>query len=117
MGFKGGSVGEESAESLGESRGVFRKNLTRRNRNGGSRDRTFRLKTLLSFSRGCGSLSIGGGGLGGHGSGGTPVGVQMTGGPRGTGGVFPFREFLRFPGVGVFFGKCLSVAIYCGRGS
>jgi len=62
-------------------------------------------------------LGIGGGGLGGHGGGGTPVGVQMTGDPRGTGGVFPFGEFLRFPGVGVFLGKRLRVAIHCGRGS
>jgi len=41
----------------------------------------------------------------------------MTGGPSGTGGVFPFHEFLRFPRVGVFLGKRLRVAIYCGRGS
>ena len=81
MGFEGGSGGEESAYSLGERRGRFRTNLTLRNRNGGSRDRTLCLTTLLSFGRGCGSFSVGGGGLGDHGSGGTPVGVQMTGGP------------------------------------
>ena len=81
VGFEGGSGGEGSADTLGERRGRFRKNPTRRNRNGGSRDRTFRLTTLLSFSRGCGSLTVGGGGLGGHGGGGTLVRVQMTGGP------------------------------------
>jgi len=35
----------------------------------------------------------------------------MTGGPSGTGRVFPFGELLRFPGVGVFLGKHLRVAI------
>ena len=75
VGFEGGSGGEESADSLGQERGRFHKNLTRRNGNGGSLSRTFRLTTLLSFSRWCGSLGIDGGGLGGHGGGGTPVGV------------------------------------------
>jgi len=111
VGFEGGSGGERSADSLGERRGRFRKNLTQGNRNGGSRDMSSRLATLLSFSRGCDSLSVGGGGLGGHGGGGTPVGVQMTGGPSGTGGVCPSPEFLRFPGVGVFLGKRLRVVI------
>jgi len=111
VGFEGGSGGEESADSLGERRGRFRKNLTRRNRNGGSRGRTFRLTTLLSFTRGCGSLGIGGGGLGSHGGGGTPAGVQVAGGPRGTGGVLPLGELLRLPGVGVFLGKRLGVAV------
>jgi len=115
VGFEGGSGGEESADSLGEWRGRFLKKLTRRNRNRGSRGRTLRLTALLSFSRGHGSLGIGGGGLRGHGGGGTPVGVQMTGGLRRTGGVFPFGELLCFPGVGVFFGKRLRVAIHCGR--
>jgi len=117
VGFEGSSQGEESAESLGERRGRFCKNLSRRNRNGGSRDRTIRLTTLLSFSRECGSLGIGGGALGGHGGGGTPVGVRMTAGPRGTGVVFPFGEFLGFPGVEIFFGKPLRLAIQRGRGS
>jgi len=73
--------------------------------------------TLLSFSRGCDSLSVGGGSFGGHVRGGTPVWVQMTGGPSGTRGVLPFGEFFRFPGVGVFLGKHLRVAIQCGRGN
>jgi len=111
VGFEGGSGGEESADRLGQRRGKCRKNLSRRNRNGGSRDRTFRLTTLLSFCRGCGSLGVCGGGLEGHGGGGTPVGVPMTGGPRGNRAVFPFGEFLRLPGVGVFLGKCFRVAI------
>jgi len=111
MGFEGGSGGEESADSLGEGRGRFGKNLTQCNRNGGSRDRTLRLATLLSFSRGYSSLGVGGGGLEGHGGRVSPVGVQRTGGPRGTGGVFPFCEFLRFPGVGVCFGEHLWVTI------
>ena len=64
VGFKRGSRGEESADGLGERRGRFGKNLTRRNRNGGSRDRAFRRTTLLSFSRGCDSLGIGGVALG-----------------------------------------------------
>jgi len=75
VGFEDGSGDEESAYSLGERRGRFRKNLTQRNRNGGTGDRGLRLSTLLSPSRGCDSLSVGGGGLGGHGVGGTPVGV------------------------------------------
>jgi len=62
-------------------------------------------------------LGLGEGGLGGHGGGGSPVGIQITRGPSGTGGVLPFGEFLRFPGVGVFLGKCLMVAIKCRRGS
>jgi len=111
VGFEGGCGGEKSAGCLGERRGRFRKKLTRRNRNGGSRGRGLRLSTLLSLSRGCDSLSIGGGGFGGHGVGGTPVGIKVTGGPGGAGGVFPFGEFFRFPGVGVFLGKCLRVAI------
>jgi len=73
--------------------------------------------TLLAFGRGCSSLGIGGGGLGGHGGGGTPVGIEMAGGPGGTGGVLSFGEFLRLPGVGVFLGKRLRVAVWCGRGS
>jgi len=117
VGFEGGSGGEESADGLGERRGRFRKNLTRRDRNRGSRGSTLRLMTLLSFGRGCSSLGIGEGGLGGHGGGATPVGVKMAGGPGGTGGVFSFGEFFRFPGEGVFFGKCLRVAVECGRGS
>ena len=76
MGFEGGSGGEESADSLGERRGGFRKSLTRRNRNTGGRDKTFRLTTLLSFSMGWGSLGIDGGGLGGHGGGGSLVGSR-----------------------------------------
>jgi len=76
VGFEGRSGGEKSADSLGERRGRFRKNLTRRNRNGGSRDRTSRLATLLSFSRGCDSLRVGRGGLGSHGGGGTPGGSK-----------------------------------------
>jgi len=67
--------------------------------------------TLLSFSRGCGSLGIGGGGLGGHGSRGMPAGVQMARGPRRAGGVFSLGELLRLPGVGVFLGKRLRVAV------
>ena len=47
-------------------------------------------------------MGIGGGGFGYYGGGGSPVGVQMTRGPSGTGGVLPFDEFLRLPGVGVF---------------
>jgi len=117
VGFEGDSGGEESADSLGERKGRFRKNLTRRNCNGGSQDSGLRLSTLLSLSRGCDSLSVGGGGFGGHVVGGLPVGVQMTGGPGGAGGVFPFGEFLRLPGVGVFLAKRLRVAIWCGRGS
>jgi len=117
VGFEGGSGGEESAASLGDRRERFCKNLTRRNRNGGSRGRTFRLTTLLPFSRGCGSLGIGGGGLGVHGGGGSPVGVKLTGGPSGAGGVLPLGEFFCFPGVGLFLGECLRVAISCGRGS
>ena len=35
----------------------------------------------------------------------------MTGGPGGAGGVFSFGEFFRLPGMGVFFGKRLRVAI------
>jgi len=73
--FEGGSRSKESADGLGERRGTFRKSLTRRNRNGGSRDRALGLATLLSFSRGCDSWSVGGGGFGGHGGGGSPVGV------------------------------------------
>jgi len=111
VGLEGGSRGEKSADSLGENRGRFRKNLTRRNRHRGTRARGLRLSTLLSLSRGCDSLSVGGGGFGGHGVGGTPVRVKMTGGPGGARGVFPFGEFFRFPGVGVFPGKCLRVAI------
>jgi len=111
VGFEGGFGGEESADSFAERRGRFGKNGTRRNCKGGSRDSTLRLTTLLSFSRGCDSLSVGGGGLGGHGGVGSPVGVQMTGGPGRTGVVFPFGEFFRFPGVGVFLGKRLRVAI------
>jgi len=90
--FEGGSGGEESANSLGERRGRFCKNLFRRNRNGGSRDRTLRLATLLSFGRGRGSLGIGGGRLRGHSGGGTPVGVQMTGVQEGLGGYFPLAN-------------------------
>ena len=60
MGFEGDSGGEESADSLGERRGRFRKNLTRHNRKGGSRGRSLRLSTLLSLSRGCDSLRVGG---------------------------------------------------------
>jgi len=86
--FEGGSGGEESADGLGKGRGRFHKNLTRRNCNRGSRGRTFRLTTLLSLCRGCGSLVIGGGGFGRHGGRGTPAGVQMAGGPRRAGGVF-----------------------------
>jgi len=41
----------------------------------------------------------------------------MAGGPRGAGRVFPFREVLRFRGVGVLLGKRLRVAVSCGRGS
>jgi len=67
VGFAGGSGAEESADGLGERRGTFRKNLTRSNRNGGSRERAFPPTTFLSFSRGCDSLSVGGGALGGHG--------------------------------------------------
>jgi len=81
VGFEGGSGGERSVDSLGERRGRFCKNLIRRNCNGGSRDRTLPLTTLLSLSRGRDSLSVGGGGLGGHGSGGSPVRVEMAGGP------------------------------------
>jgi len=62
-------------------------------------------------------LGIGGGGLEGHGGGGTPVGIKMAGGPVGTGGVFSLGEFLRFPGVRVFPGKRLWVAIHGGWGS
>ena len=98
-------------DSLGGTRGTFHKNLTRRKHNGGSRDRTSPLTTLLSFSRGCDTLSLGGGGLGGHGSRGSPVRVQMAGGPGGTWGVFPFGECLRFPGVRVFLGKRLRVTL------
>ena len=87
MGFDSGSGGEESADSLGERRGRFRKNLTRHNRNGGSRDRCLHLSTLLSLSRGCDSLSLGGGGFGGHGPGGSPVGDQGE-----LGGYFPFAN-------------------------
>jgi len=43
--------------------------------------------------------------------------VEMTGGPSGTWGVFSLGEFLRFPGEGVFLGKHLGVAVWCGRGS
>ena len=117
MGFDGGSGGEESAEGLGE-RGVrFRKNLTRRNRNRGSQGRAIRLATLLSFNRASDSLSIGGGGRGGHSGGGSPSGVQMAGGSSGTRGVLPFGEFLLFPCVGVFLDERLRVAIPWGRGS
>ena len=45
---------------------------------------------------------------------GVPVEVEVAGGPSGPGGVFPFAEFLRFPGVGVFLGKRLTVAICSG---
>jgi len=62
-------------------------------------------------------LGVGGGGFGGQGGGGTPIGVQIAGGLGRTGGVFSFGEFLRFPGVGVFLGKRLRVAVMCGRGS
>jgi len=102
---------KESADSLGERRGRFRKSLTRRNRNGGIWDRGLCLTTLLSLSKGCGSLSVGGGGLRGHAVGGSPVGVQITGGPGGAWGVFPFGELFRFPGGGVLLGKRLRVAI------
>ena len=111
MRFEGGSGGEESADSLGERRGRFRKNLTRRNLNGGSRDSGLPLSTLLSLSRGCHSLSVSRGGFCGHGVGGMPVWFQMTRGPGRARGVFPFGEFFRFPGVGVFLGKRLRVAI------
>jgi len=111
VGFEGGSGSEKTADSLGERRGRFRKNLTQCNRNGGSRGRGLPLSTLLALSRRCDSVSVGGGGFGGHGVGGTPVGIKMTGGPGGAGGVFPFGEFFRFPGVRVFLGKCLRVAI------
>jgi len=90
--FEGGSGGEESAYSLGKGRGRFHKNLTRRNRNRGSRGWALRLRTLLSFSRGCGSLSIGGGGLGGHGGGGTPVGSRWPGVQEGPGGYLPLAN-------------------------
>jgi len=76
VGFKGGSGGEESADSLGERRGRFHKNLTRCNRNRGSRGRTLSLTTLLSLSRGWGSLGVGGGGLGGLNGGGTQSGSR-----------------------------------------
>ena len=56
-------------------------------------------------------MGIGGGGLRGHGGGGMPVGVKMAGGLSGTEGGFSFGEFLRFPGVGVFLGKRLRVAV------
>jgi len=69
VGFEGGSGGEESADSLGERRGRFHKNLSQRNHYGGSQGRTLRLTTILSFSWGRGSLGIGGGDLGGHGGG------------------------------------------------
>jgi len=98
-------------DGLRERMGRICQNLTRRNRNGGSRDRAFRLTTLLSFSRGCDSLSVGGGGLGGYGGGGSPVGIQVAKGPSLTGGVFPFGEFCHFPGVEVLLGKGLRVAI------
>ena len=62
-------------------------------------------------------MGVGGGALGGHGGGGTPVGVKIAGGPGWAGGVLSFDEFFRFPGVGVFFGKRLRVALQCGRGS
>jgi len=75
VGFEGGSGGKESADSLGERRRRFHKNLTQCNRNGGSRGRALGLTSLLSFNRGCDSLSVGGGGLGGHSGGGSPSGV------------------------------------------
>jgi len=109
--FAGGSGDEKSADSLGKRRGRFRKNLIRHIRNGGSRGRGLRLSTLLTLSRGCDSLSVGGGAFGGHGVGGTPVGIKMTGSPGRAGRVFPFGELFRFPGVGAFFRKCLRVAI------
>jgi len=56
-------------------------------------------------------LSVGGGGFEGYGVRGLPVGVQMTGGPGWAGGVLPFGEFSRFPGVGLFLGKRFRVAI------
>jgi len=62
-------------------------------------------------------LGIGGGSLGGHGGGGTPAGVQMARGPRRARGVFTLGELFRLPGVGVFLGKRLRVAVECGRGS
>ena len=116
MWFEGGSEGEESVDSLGQGRRRLCKSLTRRNRKGGSRDRTSRLTTLLSFSRGCHSLGAGGVALedmevGGRQSGSKWPAVQA--GP----GVFPFGEFLCFPGIGVFVGKRLRVAIKYGRGS
>jgi len=85
MGFESGSGGKESVDSLREERGRFHKKLSRRNRNGGSRDRDFRL-TLLSLSRGRDSPSVCGGGLEDHCGGGKPAGIMVAGGPAGTGG-------------------------------
>ena len=78
MGIEGGSEGKESVNGLREGRGGFRKNLARRNRNGGSRDRDLHLLTFLSLSRRCHSLSIGGGGLGGQSGGRSPARVKVA---------------------------------------
>jgi len=89
VGFEGGSRGQESAEGLREERGRFCKSLTRRNLNRQSPDRACRLPTLLSLSGECDSLSLGGGGLGGHSGGRWLARVKVAGGLSGTGGYFP----------------------------
>jgi len=111
LGFDRGLGGKESTDSLGEGRGRFRKNITQYNRNGRSSDRDLDLPTLLALSGGRNSLSVRSGGLGGNSGGGPPAGVNVAVGPSRTGGVLPFREFLPFPGVGVFLGKRLRVAV------
>jgi len=105
VGFESGSGGKESADSLGEGWGRFHKSLTRRNCNGGSRDKDFGLPSLPSLSREHDSLSVCGGGLRGY-RGGRPLArIKVAVGPGGTGGVLPFRKVLCFPGVGAFLGK------------
>ena len=103
-------------DSLWEQRRRFRKTLTRRNHNRGSRDRVFGLPIVVLLTGEHESLSLRGGSLGGLSGRGPPAGLKVAGGPTGTGGVLHFGELLCLPNVGVFFGKSLRVAIKCGRG-
>ena len=109
MGFEVGSRREKSADSLGERRGRFHKNLTRHNHNGGSRGRGLRLSILLSLSRGCDSVSVGGGGFRGHTGGRTPVGVKMTGVPAGPEGYFPLANSSASRVWGYFLGNATGL--------
>ena len=67
--------------SLRKRRGRFHKNLFRPNPNRGSQGRGLHLSSLSALSGRGNSLSVHVGGLGGHGSGGFPGGVQVSGDP------------------------------------